>query len=88
MFVLETDHLTVLERGGAQSLPLQLRLSQIPAREISTTIVNYEEQMRGWLARGLPRQNGRSGCVRIPAITESYRDVFGHPHSAVHGRIC
>lgn len=51
MYLLDTDHLTLLERGGAESLPLQRRLEQIPAEEVATTIVTYEEQMRGWLAR-------------------------------------
>jgi tRNA(fMet)-specific endonuclease VapC len=51
MYLLDTDHLSLLERGGAGSLPLQGRLEQIPAAEIATTIVTYEEQMRGWLAR-------------------------------------
>ena len=28
-----------------------MRLDQVPADEIATTVSNYEEQMRGWLAR-------------------------------------
>ncbi len=51
MLLLDTDHLTLLERGGAVSLPLQMRLGNVPAAEIATTILNYEEQMRGWLSR-------------------------------------
>ena len=51
MHLLDTDHLSLLERGGPASLPLQSRLERIPAAEIATTIITYEEQMRGWLAR-------------------------------------
>jgi tRNA(fMet)-specific endonuclease VapC len=51
MYLLDTDHLSLLERGGAASLSLQRRLEQIPAEEIATTVITYEEQMRGWLAR-------------------------------------
>lgn len=51
MFLLDTDHLSLLERGNADSLALQMRLDQVPAQETATTIVNYEEQMRGWLSR-------------------------------------
>jgi tRNA(fMet)-specific endonuclease VapC len=51
MVLLDTDHLSLLERGGADSLRLQMRLDPIPAEDIATTIITYEEQMRGWLAR-------------------------------------
>ena len=51
MYLLDTDLLSLLERGNADSLRLQMRLEQVPAQELGTTIVNYEEQMRGWLAR-------------------------------------
>jgi tRNA(fMet)-specific endonuclease VapC len=71
MIVLDTDHLSVLERGGAQSLPLQLRLSRIQANEIVTTIVNYEEQMRGWLARA-------SRAKTLDQLTESYNRLQIH----------
>ena len=71
MFVLDTDHLSVLERCGAQSLPLQLRLSRIPAGELATTIFNYEEQMRGWLARA-------SRAKTIDQLAESYSRLQTH----------
>ena len=51
MYILDTDNLSLLERDNADSLTLQIRLEQVPAEELATTIVNYEEQMRGWLAR-------------------------------------
>jgi tRNA(fMet)-specific endonuclease VapC len=51
MYLLDTDHLTLLERNNADSVALQLRLEKVPAEQIATTIVNYEEQMRGWLER-------------------------------------
>lgn len=50
MQILDTDHLTLVERGGSAAFSLQMRLNQVPVSEIGTTIVNYEEQMRGWLS--------------------------------------
>ena len=51
MFVLDTDHLSLLQWNvGAEGRSLDQRLSRVPANEIATTIVNFEEQMRGWLA--------------------------------------
>ena len=49
--VLDTDHMTVLERGGIGAVALEIRLNQVSPREVATTIISYEEQMRGWLSR-------------------------------------
>src|SRR5947207_1510697 len=51
MYLLDTDHLSILEYDSAESLTLQIRLERVPDSEIATTVINYEEQMRGWLAR-------------------------------------
>lgn len=58
MFLLDTDHLSILERGGAQALRLTVRLSDVSDAEVVTCIVVYEEQMRGWLAQGARARNG------------------------------
>lgn len=50
MLILDADHLSILERGGADSLRLRERLAGQPPDEVATTIINFEEQMRGWLA--------------------------------------
>jgi tRNA(fMet)-specific endonuclease VapC len=49
MYILDTDHLSVLERKGASAQPLLQRVMTIDPAQISTTIISYEEQMRGWL---------------------------------------
>ena len=51
MIILDTDCLSLLERQtGADYLRLQSRLDKFPSDEITTTIITFEEQMRGWLA--------------------------------------
>jgi tRNA(fMet)-specific endonuclease VapC len=51
MVVLDTDHLTLLERSrGAGNQVLQDRLDRLEAEPRATTIVTYEEQTRGWMA--------------------------------------
>jgi len=51
MYLLDSDHMSLLQRGGAEGHRIKRRLSQAPPGEVATTIVNYEEQTRGWLAR-------------------------------------
>ena len=65
IYLLDTDHLSLLQRGNAESLSLQLRLDRVPANDIATSIVTYEEQMRGWLARAAIRlANGATLLTR------------------------
>lgn len=50
MYLLDTDHLSVLERGGATSERLRQRLQAVSPDEVAATVVSYEEQTRGWLS--------------------------------------
>ena len=51
MIILDTDCLSLLERKrGDAFLTLFDNLSKFPPDEISTTIVSFDEQMRGWMA--------------------------------------
>ena len=71
MRILDTDHMTLLERGGIGAFALDLRLAQIPIREIATTIISYEEQMRGWLSFV-------SQAKTVPLLIEAYAALQGH----------
>lgn len=50
MYLLDTDHLSVLERGGAASVGLRQRLQTVAPDEVAATVVSYEEQTRRWLS--------------------------------------
>lgn len=62
MYILDTDHLSLLGRAdspGAQRL--RFRLAGLKPEERITTIITFEEQMRGWMShlaqsRSLVRQ--------------------------------
>ena len=78
MWVLDTDHLTILGRGGSTALSLQMRLGLVPIEDVVTTIINYEEQMRGWLS--LAAQVGATermieAYARLQAHIETFRDI-------------
>ena len=50
MYLFDTDHITVLDRGGEEGERMRTRLAQVPLEEVAASVVSYEEQMRGWLA--------------------------------------
>lgn len=56
--LLDTDHMSILRRGGANALRVEMRLSAVPEEEIVTCIVVYEEQIRGWMAEMARIQTG------------------------------
>lgn len=53
MYILDTDHLSVLDRGGIGAQILFQRLAKLAEAEtsqVATPIISYEEQSRGWLS--------------------------------------
>lgn len=51
MVLLDTDHLSVLEwQDSPAALQIRARLQQHTPEEVGTTIINFEEKMRGWMA--------------------------------------
>jgi tRNA(fMet)-specific endonuclease VapC len=49
MYLLDTDHLSLIQRGSIVGQTILHRLVTID-RPFATTIVTYEEQSCGWLA--------------------------------------
>jgi tRNA(fMet)-specific endonuclease VapC len=51
MVLLDTDHISVLERREPPGLgTLLMRLAELLPSEVVTTVISYEEQMLGWMA--------------------------------------
>lgn len=71
MFVLDTDHMSLLEWGGRGSAELRERLADVPAEEVVTTIISYEEQVRGWMAY-------IAGAKSLEHQIEAYRRLRRH----------
>lgn len=76
MHILDTDHISILERKvGAEAERLRFRLSRVGK---TTTIISYEEQVRGWLswlaqARTLAEQIDR--YRKLNQMLDHYRAV-------------
>ena len=51
MIVLDTDHISILQHtGNSAAQTLSQRLAESADRDIATTVVTVEEQMRSWLS--------------------------------------
>ena len=51
MYILDTDHLSLLGRANsAEAQRLRFRLAGLKQKDRVTTIISFEEQMRGWMA--------------------------------------
>ena len=71
MVVLDTDLLSLLERDGREAATLRQRLRGVEVGTVVTTIVNFEEQMHGWLVV----------VARARTMARQIRN-YDHPHLA------
>ena len=72
MFVLDTDHLSLLEwRERTDTQRLRRRLAELPAGQVASTVITYEEQTRGWLAV-------LAGARSEASLVEAYRRLTHH----------
>jgi tRNA(fMet)-specific endonuclease VapC len=72
MVLLDTDHMTLLERVGPEAARLKARLAGMPPDEVVTTIISYEEQTRGWMAY---MAQARTEVGRIEAFRRLKRHI-------------
>jgi len=75
MFLLDTDHITLMDRGGPVGENILARLAALPTDQVAASIISYEEQMRGWLSainsiQGVDRQI--EGYRRLERFLEFY----------------
>lgn len=71
MYLMDTDHMSVLRYGGANALRLSLRLSAVPQAQIVTCVVVYEEQMRGWLDVAIRSKTGEDFIAAYKSLGEN-----------------
>ncbi|WP_245916001.1 type II toxin-antitoxin system VapC family toxin [Merismopedia glauca] len=50
MYILDTDHLSLIERNGQEGKRILTRLAAIKDVEVAVTVITYEEQVRGRLS--------------------------------------
>ncbi len=73
LVLLDTDHISLMDRGGLEGGRILARLARMPPDDFATTIVTYEEQIRGWLAIS---SQARTEPQRIGAFQRLKRHLF------------
>ncbi|HEY3395724.1 MAG TPA: type II toxin-antitoxin system VapC family toxin [Lacipirellulaceae bacterium] len=76
--VLDTDHMSLLEWGSDEAARLRERLADCNEGDVATTIISYEEQVRGWMAyiagaRSLAKQV--QAYRRLRSHLDNYRQI-------------
>jgi len=74
-YVLDTDHVSVLQRRGPNTNALLLRIRQIPPDDVATTIISLQEQVQGWQA-ALHRAKTAKSILEQYARLDSVRTDF------------
>ncbi|BAZ43274.1 virulence-associated protein VapC homolog [Chondrocystis sp. NIES-4102] len=49
MYILDTDHLSLIQRNGQEGRRILARLATIREVEVAVTVITFEEQLRGRL---------------------------------------
>jgi tRNA(fMet)-specific endonuclease VapC len=76
MYVLDSDHLSLLQRqSGADYRMLASRCQTIPATDFFVTIVSFHEQFNGW-TKFVARAKNASKLVRGYTELEGVIDTF------------
>lgn len=77
ILILDTDHLTLVQRQTEPAYSrLRARLARIPQEDVRTTIVSFEEQMRGWLSN-IARSRNRSQEIAAYQRLQNLLMFFG-----------
>ncbi len=91
MIILDTDAVTFLEHQNNEvSEKLRGRLTDLSGEEeVATTVISYEEQIRGWcavLAKAHDTDKQIRAYDRLLKHLETYRDIDVLPYTAAAGR--
>jgi tRNA(fMet)-specific endonuclease VapC len=70
LYVLDTDHLTLLRKGHAE---IARRLADTPPADIAISIISIEEQFRGWFTQVRKARD----ATRLARAYEGLWDVTG-----------
>ncbi len=94
MYILDTDHLSLIQRNGQEGKRILAKLAVIEESEVVVTVITYEEQVRGRLnvlsrAKTLDQQTlGYQGLQQLAVDYQSIVIIsFSHVAAVEHQRL-
>jgi predicted nucleic acid-binding protein len=78
MYVLDTDHLSLVQRGGAAGQQILSRMAHLRKDELFVTVISYEEQVKGWfkvLSAAKRREETVFGYLGLQQMSQDYCEI-------------
>ena len=50
-YLMDSDHVSLIDRAGMEGARIIARIAALPPNSVAVSLVSYEEQMRGWMAK-------------------------------------
>jgi tRNA(fMet)-specific endonuclease VapC len=75
MYILDTDHLSLIQRGGAAGQRILSRAAGLKKDELFVTVISYEEQVKGWfkvLSGAKRREETAFGYLGLQQMSQDY----------------
>jgi len=82
MYILDTDHLSLIQRNGQEGRRILARLATAEAAEVAVTIITYEEQVRGRLSvisRAKTLDEQLLAYQGLQQLSDNYRSIVVIP---------
>ncbi len=78
MYILDTDHLSLIQRNGQEGKRILARLSAVENPAVSVAVITYEEQVRGRLnlvSKAKTLDERIRGYAGLQQISTDYRSI-------------
>jgi tRNA(fMet)-specific endonuclease VapC len=94
MYILDTDHLSLIQRNGQEGKRILTRLATVEKAEVAVTVITYEEQVRGRLSvlsRAKTLDEQVLAYQGLQQLVKDYRSIvivtFSHEAGLEHQRL-
>jgi tRNA(fMet)-specific endonuclease VapC len=78
MYVLDTDHLSLIQRNGLPGQQILARLLALSVDQVASTVISYEEQVKGRLlvlSQAKTAESVTSAYRGLKQLAEDYRSI-------------